>query len=73
MRTIVLATVATAVIGVSGVTTASAAPANGLAIGSAVQQTGTLTQDVQWRRDRRWRRGWHRHRVCNRWGRCWWR
>jgi predicted O-methyltransferase YrrM len=64
MRKLTVALLIGAAIGLSGLRVASAAPANGVAIGNSAS-AATATQKVYYRR---WHRRWHRH--CNRW-RCW--
>lgn len=68
MRKIILSAFLGAAIGAAGLSAASAAPANGLAIGDAVQTSSNI-QDVYWRG--RWHRGhrWHRRHYRH----CYWR
>ena len=67
MRTLVIAALIGATAGISGISAASAAPANGTVIrDNAV--TSSIVQDVRYYR--RWHHRYWRHRHCNRW-RCW--
>jgi len=71
MRSILFAMLIAASAGLAGLTTANAAPANGVPLGEAAQATSDVST-VQWRR--RWhRRHWgpHCRMRCNSWGRCW--
>lgn len=74
MRSIVIAAVIAAGLGLAGVTAASAVPASGVNIGQAAQTDITPVQ--HWRYgSRHWRygsRGWRRchYRRWSRWGRC---
>jgi hypothetical protein len=54
-------------LGLLGASTASAAPANGVAIGAVADSAGKLTQDVWYRR---WGPGWWGHRPWG-WGPGW--
>jgi hypothetical protein len=79
MRRVLLTALVTGAIGIAAMSGASAAPANGAAIGSACDAMSAVTQVQHWRWGSgghwrwgsrgRWRGGCRR---CNRWGRCWW-
>ena len=64
MRTILFAMIATAAIGLSATTGASAAPANGAVIDTAAQAI-QVTEQVHCRRYPHW----HRHGIPHRFGR----
>lgn len=69
MRSIVLAAIMAAGIGLAGASVATAAPASGTAIDQSAKQGSTVTQ-VHWRgRSRHWRHRCH-YRRYSRWGWC---
>lgn len=72
MRSIVFATLIAAGLGLAGVTTASAAPANGAVINDTATVTTNHVIKVQhwWRRSRYWRRHRCHYRRWSRWGWC---
>jgi len=75
MRKVLLAVLATVVITLSGIFSASAAPMNGAVIGQACTSSVTQVQHWRWGSGGHWRWGSGGRRGgcrrCNRW-RCWW-
>jgi hypothetical protein len=70
MRSIVIAAVIAAGLGLAGVTAASAVPASGTNIGIAAQHDSQIQKVQHWRwGSRRWWRRCH-YRRWSRWGRC---